>query len=99
MSRRPCAVLVARSLQVADHVATRDWGWERTGQYRYRTADGEEVMAVPERGDALQVGQPRGTRIYLGPHWYDRDDCHTILERLRLSGWEEAMPPPLLRKG
>ncbi len=95
MAPRAPALLVARSLQVADQAAC-DWRWERVAIARYRTPDGEEVIAAADRSTHL-IGRPRGTRIFLAHGWTLRDDFGHIQELLDMGRLVAAPLPEVAR--
>ena len=89
----PPALLVARSLAVAERVAVSSWGWHRFALDRFRTPGGEEVHAVADGSETGFLGRPHGTRVYLGPGWHVRGDIRTINALLHTGALVEADPP------
>lgn len=92
-AERMPALLVAGSLALAHQAAVLDWDWKSVGLHRFQTAKGEEVHAVADRFLSTLTNGQRGTRVYLGPGWYEREDLKTLNILLHSGILVEADPP------
>lgn len=72
------AFLIARTVEHAISTAQIDRRWERVGPDKFVTPSGEAVQVIA-RAESLR-GQPRGTRVFLGYHWWENPDSHMIQE-------------------
>lgn len=67
----PVHYICALSLMHADNSASIDWGWRRTGAYKWVNKLGEEVRYLSR---LQQLGGVRGCVLYLGYGWRNNRD-------------------------
>ena len=75
------AFLIAGSYRHAMNTAEVDWRWKRVGAYQFETPSGERVRVIC-LAETLR-GCERGTRVYLGYHWWENngaDMIHAMIE-------------------
>ncbi|MFC4168426.1 hypothetical protein [Teichococcus aestuarii] len=92
-SKFSSALLVCGDLSLAQQAAIEKWGWKNKGQDCFQALDGDKVHAVGDCSVSTFLSWPRGTRVYLGPGWYGRQDSK-ILNALLYSGHLVEVDPP-----
>lgn len=71
------ALLIAADFQHGCLTASVDCGWKQTSYCTFR--NGDELVKVISRQEHLR-GLPRGTKLYLGYGFYQREDARLIYD-------------------